>query len=100
MQLDRLFELLQQEYKSLIKQLEKTNTDRDEIWSREVHLLDAIHKLLALIDEKRALTPSTPGWRVVEMIRDILVDTIKTHQETVRKTINADKINELSGISG
>ena len=86
------YALLQQEYRSLIRQVERTNTDRNEIWSREKHLLDAVHRLLENIDAERALTPSKPGWRVVEMIRDILVDTIEQHQRTVRETIERDKI--------
>lgn len=85
-ELIRLHESLHEVY----RQIERVNTDRDEIWSREKFLLDALHKLLDGINDERALTPSKPGWRVVEMVRDILVDTIETYQRTIRETVERD----------
>lgn len=60
-------------------------------WSRQRRLVEGIHVVLDGIEKEKALTPVKPGWRVVEMIRDILVDAIQMHQREIRKTIERDK---------
>lgn len=87
---DRI-ETLDIEYRRVVKAICKTNEDRDEIWSREKHLLDSLHLMFEIINTEKAIDPPNPGWRVVETIRDFLVKTIETYQADVRATIERDK---------
>lgn len=79
------------EYRRVVKAICQTNEDRDEIWSREKHLLDSLHLMFEIINTEKAIDPPNPGWRVVEAIRDFLVKTIETYQAEVRATIERDK---------
>ena len=87
---DRI-EHLDIEYRRVVKAICKTNEDRDEIWSREKHLLDSLHLMFEIINAEKAIDPPNSGWRVVEAIRDFLVKTIETYQAEVRATIERDK---------
>lgn len=67
---------------SLPDELRRCGVASERSTNKPAHLLCAIKQLVKSIDEERAAAPPKPGWRVVEMIRDILVDTIETHQNT------------------
>ena len=81
---------LEKDYAQAVKQIAQVNKDRDEIWSREKHLLEAIHKLLEAIDKERAVEPARAEWRVVEAVREMIVDTIEAYQKSFRAMMKGD----------
>jgi len=87
---DRI-EQFDSEYRKAVQVVRKTNEDRDEIWSREKHLLDSLHLMFEIINTEKATDPPPPGWRVVETIRDFIVKTIETYQAEIRAAIERDK---------
>jgi hypothetical protein len=82
---------LEKDYAQAVKQIAEAQKDRDEIWSREKNLLESLHKLLDAIDKERAVEPARAGWRVVEAVREMIVDTIEAYQKSFRTMIEGDK---------